>query len=83
MSLQFMFGCLSVSFRTIKEKKQVCFLLFIQNVQVVIRWPADTGKLKRKPSLTKTLTRLHNLMPIFIQPAQGVGPLLACQRNGI
>ena len=25
-----------VSFRTIKEKKQVCFLLFIHNVQVSI-----------------------------------------------
>ena len=25
-----------VSFRTIKEKKQVCFLLFIQNEQVSI-----------------------------------------------
>ena len=32
--VQLMFGCLSVSFRTIKEKnKQVCFLLFIHNVQ--------------------------------------------------
>ena len=32
VSRQFMF----VSFRTIKEKKQVCFLLFIHNVQVSI-----------------------------------------------
>ena len=26
-----------VSFKTIKEKKQVCFLLFIHNVQVSIK----------------------------------------------
>ena len=36
VSLQFIFGCLSVSLRTIKEKKQVCFFLFIHHVQVSI-----------------------------------------------
>ena len=25
----------------------------------------------------------HNRMPVFIQPAHNVGPLLACQQKGI
>ena len=29
------------------------------------------------------LQQRHNRMPVFIQPAQGVRPLSACQRNGI
>ena len=134
-----MFGCSSVSFRTIKERKNTfvsyhlftmckfqlittnknmkndklprmfttktqirlyrrtigCLSLSSQQTVSGHYRPASETALKccfagwpivarlKKPLFTKTLTRLHNLMPVFFQPAHGVGPLSACQRNAI
>ena len=69
-------------------KKKVCFFLFIHYVQAQL-----ITMNKNMKNMTNSLdvynkdadqtVQLHNLMPVLIQPAHGVGPLSACQQNGI